>query len=199
LVSRATAIGLAAIGIGAGVLLACWGLSFFWHYDSPVMRKLEAMDQRIETMSHNMIEATDRKLDALDQLIETVSHKLVEDREVIDGKLDALDRRVAAVANRGFGGNIGDGHTVTGAVIKRAVTVFSSVKHEAGSVMTGWDYKDGASDGVPMRQFCYYTVNNLNGSFTQADIAVNGQALPNIGRVPRVEQALSKCQWWANS
>ena len=107
------------------------------------------------------------------------------------------------VANPGFGGGFengtGDGHTVTGAVIKREVTVFSAVKHEAGSVTTGWRYKDGASDGAPMNQYCYYTINNFDGSNTRIDIAENGTRLPNIGRVPRVEEALSKCQWWANS
>jgi hypothetical protein len=31
--------------------------------------------------------------------------------------------------------------------------MFNSVSHEGGDVMTGWQYKDGASDGQPMRQY----------------------------------------------
>jgi hypothetical protein len=31
------------MGVGAGVLLACWGLSFFWHVDDAVVRRLEAI------------------------------------------------------------------------------------------------------------------------------------------------------------
>jgi hypothetical protein len=43
IISRAAAVGLAAMGVGAGVLLACWGLSFFWHVDNAVVRRLEAI------------------------------------------------------------------------------------------------------------------------------------------------------------
>jgi hypothetical protein len=210
LIFRATAVGLATMGIGAGVLLACWGLSFFWHYDSPVLRKLETIDQRVETISQHIVEAVDKKLDDFDHNVETMLvedrqtiinklNDLVGDRQVILNKLNALDQRVAVAANKDFGGGIKDGHTITGAVIKREVTVFSTVKHEAGNVTTGWRYKDGASDGAPMNQYCYYTVDNPNGSSTKTDIAMNGKSLPNIGRVPLVEEALSKCQWWANS
>jgi hypothetical protein len=84
-------------------------------------------------------------------------------------------------------------------VIKREVTVFSTVKHEAGSVWTGWTYKDGASDGAPMRQYCYYTAVNFDGSSTKIDIAYDGKRLLDIRLVPRVEEALSKCQWWSGS
>src|SRR6187200_2121693 len=32
---RATAVGLGASGIGMGILLAAWGLSFLWHFSPP--------------------------------------------------------------------------------------------------------------------------------------------------------------------
>ncbi|MGC1294563.1 MAG: hypothetical protein WA869_05940, partial [Alloacidobacterium sp.] len=49
-----------------------------------------------------------------------------------------------------------DSKTAAGEVIRREVTVFSNVEHGSGTVVTGWNYRDG-SGGVPVQQFCYYT------------------------------------------
>ena len=91
----------------------------------------------------------------------------------------------------------GDAKTSTGNVISREVTVFSSMKHGAGSVVTGWNYRD-ASGREPVGQYCYYTAFNLDGSSTRIDIASNRDRTPNIhtGLVPDLEGALAKCQWW---
>ena len=43
IISRAAAVGPGAVGVGTGVLLACWGLSFFFHYNDPVVKKLDAL------------------------------------------------------------------------------------------------------------------------------------------------------------
>lgn len=65
--------------------------------------------------------------------------------------------------------------------------------------MTGWQYKDGASDGQPKRQYCYFLIGR-NGVATKIDLASNGQRLfnENVTRVPRIEEALAKCQWWTS-
>jgi hypothetical protein len=204
LISRAAAVGLGAVGVGAGVLLACWGLSFFWRYDDPVVGKLEAVAQQLETLTQRTTDGLEALSRSTAQQTETMSRKTVEGLKAIDRKLEALDQKVAAARtealNRGFGGvGRGDGRTVTGDVIQREVTVFSTVKHEAGGVVTGWVYKDGASDGVPMRQFCYYTAANFDGSSTRIDLALDGKRQPNIWQVPQVEGALAKCQWWSAS
>src|SRR5881398_3940750 len=34
-IERASAIGIAAVSIGTGVLLAAWGISFLWRYTPP--------------------------------------------------------------------------------------------------------------------------------------------------------------------
>jgi hypothetical protein len=90
-----------------------------------------------------------------------------------------------------------DAKTTTGDVISREVTVFSSVKHGPGSVVTGWNYKDGSS-GVPIGQYCYYTAVNPDRSSTRVDIASNRDPTPNMraALVPELEGALAKCQWW---
>jgi hypothetical protein len=193
LISRAAAVGLGAVGAGAGVLLACWGLSFFWRYDDPVAGKLEAVAQQLETL-------TQRTTDGL----EALSRSTVQQTETMSRKIEALGQKVVAARtealNRGVGGSRGgDGRTVTGDVIKREVTVFSTVNHEPGDVVTGWVYKDGASDGVPMRQYCYYRAANFDRSSTTIDLAKDGKRVLDSGLVPRVGEALSKCQWWSAS
>jgi hypothetical protein len=71
------------------------------------------------------------------------------------------------------------------------------VEHGRGTVVTGWNYRDG-SGGVPVQQFCYYTAPNVDQSSKRVDIAANRVRLPNLdaGLVPDVEEALTKCQWW---
>ena len=50
-----------------------------------------------------------------------------------------------------------------------------------------------------MRQYCYFLIGR-NGVATKIDLASNGQRLfnENVTRVPRLEEALAKCQWWTS-
>jgi hypothetical protein len=84
--------------------------------------------------------------------------------------------------------------TAAGDVIKREVTFFSHVQHGRGSVVTGWNYKDGRG-GTPLSQFCYYTARNPDQSSKRVDLAADGVRRP-LDLVPDEEGALSKCQWW---
>jgi hypothetical protein len=90
-----------------------------------------------------------------------------------------------------------DTKTTAGDVIRREVTVFSHVRHGPGSVVTGWSYRDG-SGGVPVQQYCYYTIPNLDYSSKRVNIASNRIRSPNIDAalVPDLEGAFAKCQWW---
>jgi hypothetical protein len=92
---------------------------------------------------------------------------------------------------------ISDAQTAAAEVIRREVTVFSYLRHDPGSVVTGWNYKDG-SGGVPVSQFCYYTSRNPDRSSTRVDLAIDGVRRPEVDAelVPDVEGAVSKCQWW---
>jgi hypothetical protein len=83
--------------------------------------------------------------------------------------------------------------------IKRQVTEFRSVDHEAGEVTTGWQYANGRG-GVPLLQYCYY-VANVPGTKHKSDrieIAIDGKALSDLDTtsVPDLEGAEAKCQWW---
>ena len=114
-------------------------------------------------------------------------------------KIDPADVTVSveqsprSVAN----GADADAKTNGGDVIKREVTVFSTVKHGPGTVVTGWNYRDGRG-GTPVQQYCYYAASNLDHSSKRVDIASNGVRLLNTdaGLVPDLEEALGKCQWW---
>ena len=98
------------------------------------------------------------------------------------------------------GGTRTEPKTATGDVIKREVTVFSNVRHGLGTVVTGWNYRDG-SGGTPVRQYCYYTAHNLDHSSQKVDIASDGVRLADVGveLVPDLEEALGKCQWFHQS
>jgi hypothetical protein len=97
-------------------------------------------------------------------------------------------------ATSGIGG---DRTTASGEVIRREVTAFSNVKHGSGTVVTGWNYRDGGG-GVPVRQYCYYDASNVDHSTTRVDIAFNGVRATHASAilVPDLEGALAKCQWW---
>jgi hypothetical protein len=87
--------------------------------------------------------------------------------------------------------------TSYGEVIRQEVIVFSSVTHASGSVVTGWKFPNG-SGGVPSGQFCYFIAPNADRSSTRVEIALDAKPLPTefVARVPEIERALDKCQWW---
>jgi hypothetical protein len=89
----------------------------------------------------------------------------------------------------------GETKTTTGDVIKREVTVFWSVSHGAGQVVTGWSYPDGRG-GVPVVEYCYYDAAQMDGSFKRINIARNRVPSSVTGLVPDLQGALAKCQWW---
>jgi hypothetical protein len=79
------------------------------------------------------------------------------------------------------------------------VTVFAFVRHAAGTVVSGWNFRDG-SGGVPVHQFCYYTAPNPDHSSIRVDIASNRvPSSIDAGLVPDLNTALTKCQWWNES
>jgi hypothetical protein len=85
----------------------------------------------------------------------------------------------------------------TNEVIRREVTVFWSVNHLNGEVMTGWVYHDGAGR-VPTRQFCYYSTRNPDFSIRRVDLALDQKPLSTANSLlPDVEAAFAKCHWWS--
>jgi hypothetical protein len=152
IVTRAGAIGLAAIGIGAGVLFACYGASFFFNTNAHLAS--------------------------------------------IEGSLKELKHRPIISDSPGPRGK-----TINGNVIMSEVTMFHLVRHDKGSIYTGWKYPDGASaNQPPIAQYCYWQDWVGDGASVRIDLANNGVRLPNIANgVPRLEDALKKCVWWNGS
>src|SRR5713101_1327561 len=176
LVERAAAAGLSAVGIGSGVLLAAWGVSLLWRYTPPEIAVHIANPDLFVTQNAPLTVTQDKPF-ALAQ-----PEPLKIDRGDLANKVEQLGT---------------DAKTTAGDVISREVTFFSNVRHGPGSVVTGWNYKDG-SGRVPVGQYCYYTAPNPDRSSTKVDISSNGVRTPNIDAalVPALEGALSKCQWW---
>jgi hypothetical protein len=172
---RGAALGLAALGIGMGVLLGAWGIHFLWHYTPP------EITVRISNPEVHVTQDKPLK-------VEQDKPFVLAQPEPI--KIEAY-QPPAPVTDDGTSAK-----TVSGEVIKHEVTVFWNVKHGPGNVTTGWAYKDG-SGSVPVGQYCYYAVLNGDGSTTKIDIASDGTPLPQntASLVPDLEGALAKCQW----
>jgi hypothetical protein len=153
---RVAAVGFCAVAIGAGILLAAWGISFLWKYTPPEITVTQRAPFKLE---------------------QDKPFKLEQDKPFIAPSLPNSDRKEANA-------------------IKREVTVFWSVTHGLGEVVTGWKYADGRG-GNPVHQYCYYSAPNADHSSRRVDIASNRIPSPNIngGLVPDLEGALAKCQW----
>jgi hypothetical protein len=176
LIQRAAAVGIAAAGIGTGVLLAAWGISFLWRYTPPEIAVRVANPEIRVTQDKPLTVASPPPI-KIDPDVPTLK---IERSSPLPGNGLGTDRK-----------------TSEDDVIRRDVTVFSTVKHATGQVTTGWNYRDGTG-GIPVRQYCYYSAPKLDYSSTRVDIAFNGDPLPNISAslVPELQGALAKCQWW---
>jgi hypothetical protein len=168
-IERAAAIAVVAGGIGLGVLLAAWGLSFLWRYTPPEIAVRVANPELRVKQDAPLAVAPGQVTIKVEQ----------SQQPSIKGVVDS------------------DSQTGTGDVIRREVTVFSFVRHGPGAVATGWNYKDG-SGGVPVSQFCYYSAPDIDHSSKRIDIAANRipRSDFNPDLVPELEGALAKCQWW---
>ena len=172
---RAAAIGISAVAVGTGILLAAWGISFLWRYAPPeIAVRIANPDVRVT---------------------QSEPFTVTQDKPFILAQPEPF--KVEQPSPPFTIGAGGDAKTAAGDVIKREVTVFSNVTHGPGTVVTGWNYKDG-SGGVPVRQYCYYNAPNFDHSSTRVDLAFNRVPAPHASAllVPDLEKALTKCQWW---
>jgi hypothetical protein len=192
LIHRAAAVVFGAIGIGAGIFLAAWGLSFLWH--PPQDHRIDALVSQLETLNQKVTDGFDGLGQKITDRLKTLTMKL----ETLSQNVEDLDRHVGTLKARPpiIGG---DGKTPDGDIIKSEVHVFFNVDHDPGRVVTGWRYNDGASaNSKPLSQFCYYEVSNFDGTSTKTNLAFNGISI-NFSGVPRAEEAVGKCQWWTGS
>lgn len=179
-VERAAAVALVAAGLGAGVFLAACGVSFLWRYTPPEIA----------------VHVANPELHVVQDAPLTVK----QDTPFVVAPPDPLKIERGYLQPPGFPMNdrLGsNSQAAFGDVIKREVTIFSHVEHGQGSVVTGWNFKDGRG-GTPVSQFCYYTSRNADQSSKRVDLATDGIQLPQISLDIGldVEAALSKCRWW---
>jgi hypothetical protein len=195
-VARGGAVALAAVGIGAGVLLACWGASLFFNTNN---KRLDVLITKIEELAQRP-DRTDEvvtKVDDLNRGATKIGNSIMSHLSPIEGTLEEL-------RNRPFlrGNPEEHGTPVNGSVITTQVTVFKMVPHDNNSsVITGWVYANGASaNQPPVSQYCYWSSEPLGGTTQSARVALanNSVQLPNIAptSVPRLDDALKKCVWW---
>ena len=179
LFERAAGLGIGAVAIGTGILLACWGISFLWRYTPPEIGVRIANPEVRVIQSEPLMVTQDKPF--------TIT-------QPAPFKVELGDTIVKVP--QPFSEVSGNAKTAGGDVIRRAVTVFSEVKHGPGTVTTGWKYQDG-SGGKPVHQYCYYETLNGDRSSRTVQIAVNRNQLPNIDAgVSDLEGAFAKCQWW---
>src|SRR5262245_515806 len=192
IVTRAGAIGLAAIGIGAGVLLACYGASFFFTNS----KRLDALTAKVEEIAQRPDRTNEviAKVDDLRREAGKMGAGITAHLASLEGSLKELKHRPIISDSPDHRGK-----TINGNVITTEVTVFHTVPHDNGSIITGWKYPDGASaNQQPKRQYCLWLGGKLSGGWVS--LAENGVRLPNIGAgVPRLEDALKECVWWNGS
>jgi hypothetical protein len=183
--SRATVIARTALAVGAGIFLAAWGLPSLWH---PYQDRLEALDRKVAANFEVLNAKIDDRVDTLNMKIETLSQNV-----------SRLEPRVVSVEPKSSQTQRPSGISPD-TVIKKEVTVFRTVDHENGTVVTGWKYPDGASENQsPTYQYCYWKSGLLGDTTAEAviHIATNGERLPNIAStMPDLERAIQKCIWW---
>jgi hypothetical protein len=181
---RATAIGIGAVAIGTGILLAAWGVSLLWRFTPPEIG-VRIANPEVHITQDSPLTVSQRE-----------PFKLESPRplKIEPGELTIKTEQPSSALASGLGT---DTKTATGDVIQREVTVFSNVRHGPGTVVTGWRYSDGSSR-VPVHQYCYYTTQNVGYLSNRVDIASNHIRSSNIDArlVPDLEGALARCQWW---
>jgi hypothetical protein len=161
----AAAIGIVALAIGIGILLAAWGISLLWRYTPPEITVKQDGPFTIQPPAPLKIDPAEL---------------IIKKEQSPAGSTKGVD---------------GETKTAAGDVLKREVTVFWSVTHGAGQVVTGWSYPGGRG-GVPVVEYCYYDVAQIDGSFNRINIARNRTPSSGAGLVPDLQAALAKCQWW---
>jgi len=202
IITKGVVVSLTAIAVGLGILMICFGLSFFFHFDKPVLARLDAMLVKLDAIA----EKPDRSNEVLARLdgIGDLVRSTIDGNHLSDGhlskQLDSIQAQIYDLKNKEIISQVPQTKSPDGKVIDTEVTVFKYIAHEGGSVHSGWTYPNGASaDSPPKRQFCYWVSARLGGTTASAriELAANGEQLPNISeKMMNLEEALNKCIWW---
>jgi len=202
IVTKGIVVSLTAIAVGLGVLLVCFGLSFFFHFDKPVLTRLDAMLVKLDAVAakpdrnHEVL----ARLDSIGALVRSKINENSLSNGHLSNQLDAIQALINDLKNKESIYQAPQSTSPDGQVIDTEVSVFKHIDHDGGAVFTGWKYPNGASaNGPPKQQFCYWISGRVDGTTaaTRIELAFDGTQLPNIsGRMSHLEEALNKCIWW---
>jgi hypothetical protein len=85
--------------------------------------------------------------------------------------------------------------TEDGEIIRQKVVTYHVVAYQGAEIHTGWEHASGASKAV-QHAFCYWTMQNGDGSSRRIDLGTNGQPYAVSRRLVRdFDAAFSKCVW----
>jgi hypothetical protein len=184
LFERTIAMGIGAVGVGTGIFLAAWGISFLWRYTPPEIA-VHIANPELHVAQDSPLKITQDK-----PFVVVSPEPLKIDPPKVTISVEQPPQSLVKGVST-------DAKTASGDITTREVTVFSNVRHGPGAVVTGWIYRDG-SGGTPTKQYCYYNAPNLDHSIKRVDIASNGAPLVDLNAelVPDLEEAIGKCQWW---
>ena|SRR5215467_11251122 len=118
---RAAAVGFCAVAIGAGILLAAWGISLLWRYQPPEIAV------RIANPEVRVTQDGPLKVKQGEPFVIARPEPFKIERGELTIKIEPPSPTVPS----------GDAKTAAGDAIRREVTVFSSVTHGLGEVVTG--------------------------------------------------------------
>ena len=151
LVDRAAATALVAAGLGVGVLLAAWGISMLWRYTPPEIA-VRVANPEIHISQNTPL------------VVKQEAPFVMAPPDPLKIEKGGLTVKVEQPSNPSTSDRLGpNSQAAASDVIRREVTFFSYVQLGQGSVVTGWNYKDGRG-GTPVSQFCYYTSPNPDQS-----------------------------------
>jgi hypothetical protein len=81
--------------------------------------------------------------------------------------------------------------------IQTSVTMFKTVAHGSGSVVSGWRFANGAAK-APESQYCYYTYENASGLHIKQDIGEDGTMLAGLTGSDQRER-FAQCKWFSGN
>lgn len=169
---RAAGAGLFAALAGAGIGAAAFGWATLNQYESAAERIAQAMQSALSEVTlktKGEVTLTDNVL----RLDQPAPQAKPDFASVVAGQKD-------------------DGN----AAVRTTFTVFKSVPHLDGNIVTGWQFK--GDEKQPESQYCYFSHPQKFGSdvLTQVNIAINGQIAPQTNSELDLKRLSKSCIWF---
>jgi hypothetical protein len=169
---RAAGAGLFAALLGAGIGAAAFGWAYLNQYETAAERIAQAMQSALSGVT-----------------LKTKGEVTLTDNVL---RLD----QPAAPAKPDFASVVASQKDDGNAAVRTTFTVFKSVPHLDGNIVTGWQFK--GDEKQPESQYCYFSHPQKFGSdvLTQVNIAINGQVAPQTNSELDLKRLSKSCIWF---